>query len=380
MAIVPGPARLAVNQVLFPVLQKVVVVENRAAANAVINYFKQQRIGVVQCEILSELKSHSPTRAPSDNLTSLFDALHFSDQKFGKVFWKFTHSWWLAESCESALSLSFDSRDGHVSRRNVVSLGGTVAYSWGSVLKNLSRIDKISSLAIKDCFPTPLPPTTVPSSQDHSRQKLSELEKNVCDCNTSLQSIEQEIKKLMEETQNIDQKIEEIAVQSSELDQKSRRIASDQSTLETKIEMTDSEIENLSKSHKKRKADIDDRICGAQSRFDEIKHKHDQTETKGRTELGEEALEVYRVQQSVRDLEEQLKKEELVVSMTSKSMSSLEGEISKKQDEIENITMELKVHLSLTKNLKKKREECKNSSKGAIDKRDQLQEKVCLLL
>lgn len=59
----------AVNAALQEVgdLNRTLVVSDRQAATAVINHFRQQRIGTVQCKILSELQTRGPCNSSSSS-------------------------------------------------------------------------------------------------------------------------------------------------------------------------------------------------------------------------------------------------------------------------------------------------------------------------
>ena len=255
-----------------------------------------------------------------------------------------------------------------------MSLDGTVAYSWGSVLRNLKRINKISSHVMKDSFPETLP------YQEENSQKRSDLEHCVANGEASLESSASDVRKLSQDIQKIDREIEDLGAEASDLSEKFQRESRIRSEFQRRIEMINSEIEKLVKAHEKQKAKLEDLISRSQSKLEEIKKTDEIREATDCKELGEEVLEHYLVRQEIHQVEEQLQKEELISSMTSESMSPVEIELSKKRKQIEKIMLELKVQQKLTEKLKKKREEAKGRLREALRERDQQQKRVSYLI
>ena len=385
---------MAINQVLFPVLQKVVVVENRMAANAVvhssfslilpskfdilctfpmqINYFKQNKIGIVQCEILSELANPPSSRGCCDNLCPLFDKFCFSDPNFSRVFWKFTQGWWLTENSSTAIALSYENRNGCILRRNVVSLDGTVAFSWGSVVKNPKRTNSVSSFLIKGSF-SQMSQKEEGGSGAQTSQKRIELERHLTLCQASAISSANNVQKVLITIQKLGHQIEEKEAQSSDLSQKIARETAIQCKCKQKREMTDSDLDDLQCSHEKRKRNLEDEIQCAQLKVNKSRNENDALM---QIDFKEAALAQFQIKQQTLETEEKLRKEETFAALAAEPLPSLEAEIVTKRGAIEKLQIEMKVYQSLTEKLKKKRDEAKTLLKEAVCHRDREQEKV----
>lgn len=80
--------RIPLNSVLQGALKKTVIVETRDAANSVVSYFRENRIGVVSCEILRDISDRDAPTPPEAGLVWLPNAIQVKDPCLKKVFCK----------------------------------------------------------------------------------------------------------------------------------------------------------------------------------------------------------------------------------------------------------------------------------------------------
>eukprot|EP01127_Copromyxa_protea_P015706 TRINITY_DN4566_c0_g1_i2.p1 TRINITY_DN4566_c0_g1~~TRINITY_DN4566_c0_g1_i2.p1 ORF type:complete len:655 (-),score=78.90 TRINITY_DN4566_c0_g1_i2:649-2613(-) len=140
---VDGKHEIPVNSVLRNILKRTILVQSRSVADRCISYFRDNRIGIVSCEILDDIRELEPPNYQAGGLW-LPDLLEYTKPDFKKVFRKIFGYWWLIPSLN-------DRMDVPGSRRNFVTLSGELNFWYGEISRPGS-LREFGSLLLKDSF------------------------------------------------------------------------------------------------------------------------------------------------------------------------------------------------------------------------------------
>ncbi|KAI5068572.1 hypothetical protein GOP47_0016917 [Adiantum capillus-veneris] len=173
LAIIKGSMTVAVNSVISHLMNtsKTFVTEDRKTANEVILYFQEHKIGVVTCEILSELArlykhgDNAPKRcAQGKPVMEYIDC----DNMYKAVFWKYMRNWYIVDDRNAALGFLNGGKDTS-SHENIVTVKGDIFKQDGEVIS--ATMHASGDYLLRSCYE---------DDRDGRRGAISPTEINEC--------------------------------------------------------------------------------------------------------------------------------------------------------------------------------------------------------
>jgi chromosome segregation ATPase len=370
LAIVSPSLQTAANQVLFSLLNSVIVVENREVANFVVEHFRTNKLGVIRCEILSELPS--PSRiAPCNGLRPLFQEFSFRSSKdIEKVFWKFTRSWWIAETSAVALSKSYEQTSGRTCRRNVVALDGTLYHCWGSIILNKKRLEKISQFLLKDMFPSAA--ELVPERRDIPSQ-ISEAQENFKSLSSRGESLSQNNSEQLVRINSAEEKLKDLVVslrlkKALIADFESRIVETEQLAL-----LTENFVQELEMTSGRKVKKLEEERDESMERLIGVKAQLNRLEQETESHLG---LKLFRLENDQRGIREELQKIQLLQQMNMRSAEEKEKEILEETEKIADFKVKVRISKSLLPQLSKEKKKATQNSQQSTERLENERKKV----
>ena len=375
LAIIPSPLVLAANQVLFPLLNTVIVVENRQVANHVVEYFRKEKIGVVQCEILSELPLPTPLPPTDNTLSPLFQGFQFLKPSYSKVFWKFTCRWWIAHDSSLALAMSYEQKTCKIVRRNVVTLNGTLYYSWGSIVQNQKRLEKKTSYLVADSFPTRA--ISLPKSDDScDREKpIFELKEKIRDLSKLNEDLSQQIQDQTIELDHVDEDIQTLSDSLCAKKSSLSKIRSYLSELNQHISFTKDTLRQLELKHAARlethgenKEAKQERLKRLNTLLQQLQEEIDPAQ--------EDRRKFFELSNEKQMIKERLEKIQLLQELNKNSIEEKEKDISNESQKVSDSKVKLRVSKSLVRDLSSRKKSAKRASQQLLENLEEERKKV----
>jgi len=207
----------AVNSVLRPYFHHTVVVKTREDAKKVVAYFNQHKIGIVSCEIVSELQDDTTPLNQDQGPASLQwvpQLIACNDSTLRPLVLKLSGKWWLADTREVAASLSFNTKT--QCRRNIVTLRGEMYYSHGEITltKTMNTSYELSAGQCPVSAPIALTEnenmSALQEEEKHMQQQIVQIETELNDVIMKIESLRAILKTKESELTNLMEKSEEL--------------------------------------------------------------------------------------------------------------------------------------------------------------------------